>query len=404
MAPNLQNMGFAQNHHSTRGTRDKLMNASIPINSPLKISYRDLQFEQIPISMCSDRGTKYTRWVDTGMPKIDPEILDCVFFLYRTREDADKNEKSGGTGFFVGIPSEKFPEHHYAYAISNWHVVLEDGFPVIKVNTIDGKSHIIETEPSEWEFLPRRDDIAIYLCPGSVLDSDDKVILIPTILFATDEQILKREIGVGDDVFMIGRFIDYDGEVTNAPAVRFGNISIMPVHIKQRTGYMGKSYCLDLHSRSGFSGSPVFVYRTPGTNFAKKTIELSERFNYLLGIHWGQFPEQWEIVRADELPKSENHALITEGKYVKGLSGMTCVIPAQKILDILNLPSFRKQRMEGDIELTKRYLTEGFPAEAESAPTVPDTVIHPSNQENPQHKEDFNSLVSAAVKKKPQDD
>ncbi len=51
--------------------------------------------------------------------------------------------------------------------------------------------------------------------------------------------------------------------------------------------------------------------------------------------------------------------------------------------------------------MLKRFLDKGFPAEAETSKSeqeiIPDT-------DNPQHKEDFNSLLSAAVKKKPQDD
>lgn len=281
------------------------------------------------------------------MPKISQEALDCVFFLYKTREDAERGKKSGGTGFFVSIPSEKYPHHNYVYGVTNWHNVLQNGFSIIRLNNVDGTTSIIETEPIEWEFIPRNDDIAVI----STLDFSDekqKITVITKDLFATDDIINDNGIGIGDDVFLIGRFIDYDGEITNQPALRFGNISIMPVPIKQEaTGFMGKSYCIDLHSRTGFSGSPVFVYRTPGNNFDSNMIELTERFQYLLGIHWGQFPEKWEIIMKDKLPNTESNVLITEGKYVSGLSGMTCVIPAEKILDVLNLPSLKKQREEG---------------------------------------------------------
>jgi hypothetical protein len=72
------------------------------------------------------------------------------------------------------------------------------------------------------------------------------------------------QIGPGDDVFMVGRFIDHDGGNKNRPALRFGNISIDPTPIMQDNGVRVPAYCVDLHSRTGFSGSPVFVYRTPG--------------------------------------------------------------------------------------------------------------------------------------------
>lgn len=121
-----------------------------------------------------------------------------------------------------------------------------------------------------------------------------------------------------------------------------------------------------MHSRSGFSGSPVYVYRTFGSDL---TEVWGEQFEYLemefddlhlqtsrlgsmgsfgepfsgrvrgthgrlktkhmfklLGIHWGQFPEEWELQDPKRLKKSRRD-LIVNGAYVTGLSGMTCVIP-----------------------------------------------------------------------------
>jgi hypothetical protein len=370
----------------------------VPINAPWRLTYKDLQFEQMPIIIHSSQGIKYKRWMDVGMPKISQEALGCVFFLYKTHKDAERGKKSGGTGFFVSIPSEKFPYHDYLYGVTNWHNVLQNGYSIIKLNNEDGGISIIETEPIEWEFIPRKDDIAV-IPFGDLYDEKYKITVIQTKLFATESVIRDKGIGIGDNVYMIGRFIDYDGEITNQPALRFGNISIMPVPIKQEaTGYMGESYCIDLHSRTGFSGSPIFIYRTPGNNFDEKIIHLDERFQYLLGIHWGQFPEEWEIIMKDKLPKTEKRAFITKGKYVKGLSGMTCVIPAQKILDVLNLPALKKQRAEGDQKLMNHYIETGFPPEAELA------MVESIESDNLQHKEDFNSLVSAAAKKKPLDD
>src|SRR5208337_3554161 len=125
MAPNLQNMGFSQNHHSTNGGAGPwhiLANRPIPPSRIREISYRDLQFEQIPITMHSSRGTKYTKWVDIGMPKISKEALDCVFYLYKNKQDAEEGREYGGTGFIVGVPSVKFPNLCFYYGITNHHV------------------------------------------------------------------------------------------------------------------------------------------------------------------------------------------------------------------------------------------------------------------------------------------
>src|ERR1700730_13024370 len=110
-----------------------------------------------------------------------------------------------------------------------------------------------------------------------------------------------------------------------------------------------------MHSRNGFSGSPVFVYRTFGSDlsepfghafddfrldfanprFLPKSGRLKARthFNFL-GIHWRQFPEEWELKKGRSKKEARRKALITEGEYVKGMSGMTCVIPAWQILEV----------------------------------------------------------------------
>jgi hypothetical protein len=368
-----------------------------------EITYKDLQFEQVPVIMHSSQGTKYRRWVDIGMPRIPDFILKHVFYLYKSKEEAIKGSEYGGTGFLVVVHSErKELENHvnHVYGISNWHNVLDRGYSVVRINRIDGKTDILEYEPTEWEWIKNGDDVAAIELPYSI---QHNVNYISTKAFVDDAIIAEREIGIGDDVFMIGRFIDHDGGPTNMPAVRFGNIGVMPSIIKQENGHYGESYCIDLHSRTGYSGSPVFVYRTPFSNFDAafrqgKGLRFDDTFIYLLGIHWGQFPEYWEITNKKKLIESKRPGVVTtDGKHVKGLSGMTLVIPAQRIMDLLNIEKYRTNREKMDAKIEKDFFKKGFPPIAES-------TKYPSNQENPQHKEDFNSLLAAAVKKKPQVD
>jgi hypothetical protein len=68
----------------------------------------------------------------------------------------------------------------------------------------------------------------------------------------------------------------------------------------------------------------------------------------LLGIHFGQFSERWKIAEsAIDDAEAEGNALgISPDKaYVVGVSGMTCVAPSWKILELLNQPKFRDQRV-----------------------------------------------------------
>ena len=59
-------------------------------------------------------------------------------------------------------------------------------------------------------------------------------------------------------------------------------------------------------------------------------------FFYLLGIHWGQFPEEWEIRDRREVSSEARH-LDGNERYVQGMSGMTCAIPAWEIREVLDI-------------------------------------------------------------------
>src|ERR1700693_3020590 len=116
-------------------------------------------------------------------------------------------------------------------------------------------------------FVPQY-DIAVIPMPFN--PDHLKAAMLPTQLFVNKEMFeannvgTKGALGVGSDTFMVGRFIDHDGGETNRPAARFGHISVLPAPIIQPNDVTADSFCIDMHSRPGYSGSPVFVYRTPG--------------------------------------------------------------------------------------------------------------------------------------------
>ena len=39
------------------------------------------------------------------MPAIPYELLNCVFYLYSSKKDADRGANAGGTGFFLAMPT-----------------------------------------------------------------------------------------------------------------------------------------------------------------------------------------------------------------------------------------------------------------------------------------------------------
>lgn len=298
------------------------------------------------------------------MPDISAalELLDATIFLYPSYDDAERGAEFGGSGVIVGVPLKTQPKLLVRYAITNWHVACRDGASVIRLNLPGDKVYIVEKDPSEWTFLPGQQDLA---ATPLIIPPNIQPPLVPTGMFIGIND--RNDAHVGDDIFMVGRFIDFDGRETNRPATRFGTISMMDAPIRQLTGFCGRSVIVDMHSRTGFSGSPVYVYR-PGNamviteaNFSRTGMKLNgpkpshRKWGIgnnvqvrLLGLLWGQFPELWEINSGDKSPRQEA-SLITDGAFVRGFSGMSCVIPAEQILELLDHPDLKTARDAIDI-------------------------------------------------------
>jgi hypothetical protein len=303
------------------------------------------------------------------MPRIPESMLDSVFYLYRSRADAEAGEDLGGTGFFLGMPIAE-TTLVYVYAITNWHVAVNKGCSVIRVNKHGGGTDIFELDPSEWHFVPKGPDLAI--ADVQFDQRVHKIVYLHSNMLVTNDQINAANIGPGEDIFMIGRFMDHDGGDENVPAVRFGHISVMPQKIEQRTGAANrKSFILDVHSRTGYSGSPVFAYRTPFTDFGVPTPLANmpapySRFLVLLGVHWGAFPERWEIGISTG-PYSHS-GLPANAKYVEGFSGMSLAVPAYEILEFLDMPKLKGPREAA----TAGWRTKMLP-KAEIASSAPES-------------------------------
>ena len=339
------------------------------------VVYHDLRFEKVPIRCTSSRGSPYVRWIDIGMPQIPLSFLNCVFFLYANENDAKRGLRAGGTGFIMAMPSEDGRGHHYG--VTNYHVAVSGGCSCIRLNTTDGKVDTLTFGPEDWYFIPGKDDVAVV--PLDFSDTVGKFFLtfIGTNLIHTAKSLASDEIGPGDDVFMAGRFIDIDAKETNTVSVRFGNISTVPVPIEQPNDYIGDCYCVDMHSRTGYSGSPVFVYRTPGSSLkwivGGGPVQLAHANFALLGIHCGQFKDELPIKgrRKERKTREAKLASRSHEEYIEGMSGMTIVIPAERILDILNLPELAALRAK-EVEMRKQDgLQQPKPVPEIAAPVDP---------------------------------
>ena len=211
---------------------------------------------------------------------------------------------------------------------------------------------------------------------------------------------------------MLGLFTENSGGERNLPAMRFGNLSqVARMPVPHGNGAIHPAHVFDMHSRPGFSGSPVFVYRTPESDLFFDYFEASvhgipgvlsrsvkapkpsrhNRFVRLLGIHSGQFYEHMEATVVGE---AYGKAPICDGDKIQLPSSMTVVVPAWDITELLDLPFFQEQREMRD----KRRAKEKPTVKGENAETAKRVEREDAN---PRHKEDFTRLLNAAVKGSP---
>lgn len=322
------------------------------------------------------RGYTYRGWQsDDRMPRIQQRYLDCSIYLYSSKQSAEAGENFGGSGCLVSVQSEPvyastpleggqpririaltFPPH--PYAVTNRHVIQHD-CPVIRLNTVDGQIAVLEREPHQWILHPDGDDLAI--APIDLPANRHKYYPIGTNRFIHRDTV-SRDVGAGDDTFMIGRFTSHDGKQRNTPSMRFGNIAMLPFEkiklSKELNSYMQEAFLVETRSLSGYSGSPVFVYKPaikktpmykdrslrlhmPSQSVTGLVGELS-----LLGIDCGHVQKYEDVVNGAGTPHSQ--------WKVKSNTGMAIVIPAWRLSDLLNIPELVMPRKQKD----KQYQEE----------------------------------------------
>lgn len=290
------------------------------------------------------------------MPRINDQFLECVFYLYPSRKTAEAGEQMGGTGFVTGVKSAVDSGTLYGYAITNQHVAVDGGSSCIRVNRRDGSVEILEFDPANWLTHPAGDDLAI-IPLGGMKAEIHAIRLFDESMFVTEELALKENLGPGDEVFMVGRFIHHDGKERNDPSVRFGNISMQPRPIIQDRGhnrFPQLSYAVELRSMGGYSGSPVFVYRMPW-NMITGSLTVGSPKIWFLGVNWGHITDKWEVREGWTRSVRQNHeSSVRKVNYVRANTGMNGVIPAWKVKDLLDLPALAEHRRKQEEALATR--------------------------------------------------
>jgi hypothetical protein len=271
------------------------------------------------------------------MPTIPPDILDCTVYLYASAEAAAKGEGAGGSGFLVVVPFEGHPAGTL-YAVTNSHVVGE-GFTCVRLNTMDGGHDAVTLDDSAWVRHPDGDDVSVAEI-GLASEFRYKLISTDSFVDGYDQSLF----AVGQEVFMVGRFVNHEGKQRNRPTVRFGNIAQLPFErIRTTRGIEQEGFLVDMRSLAGYSGSPVFVYRARPEldKDPEKWIKSIEvRF---LGIDFGHLPTLGAVLEDDR------NTVVEPKLWAEQNSGMAAVIPAWRLKQVLfDDDQVVRQREEGE--------------------------------------------------------
>jgi hypothetical protein len=279
-----------------------------------------------------------------------PDVaLRCV--LYIGEATAKGTFKPRGTGFIVAV------DHRTPlalYLVTADHVVRtlinQQNF-AIRLNNANGQAQVFRSPTAlEWWRHPSDASVDAAIYPWN-LDNYPSV-AFPTSRFVTDERLQFRGVsdpglGIGDETYVVGLFRAMAGRGIITPIVRHGHVAMMATEPISTKKY-GDAYLhlIETFSTAGLSGSPVFINETvylpypglprnrpQGSPFA---VASALGPAHCLGLLHGFMPLETMVELAGTNPKEKWH------------SGISMVVPSQKILEIIDQPKLIEWEKEVD--------------------------------------------------------
>jgi hypothetical protein len=312
---------------------------------------------------------------------VGSKVHTVVAFLGHADPTSGAGIHCEGTGFFV----------HYkdaGYLITARHVAekVDAGPFVIRINRWKGGAELLEVLHPKWHFPTDRSvDLAAhyYSLPR---DKGYDVNYLNDEIFLTNKLIDELDVDVGDQCYTVGLFRYLFGDKRNFPLVHTGNIALMPppgeripVGNQHVEGFLIESRAID-----GSSGSPVFVraaFRVENVKYGlegkKREPIFSEGRIRLLGLFQGAWFLPPDAILAASGMKQKPGDVVPVGIGV--------VIPTAKILELL----------EEDTVKAERATKKPVPKIVAARPTA----TGGEGEGETSRREDFNRLLSAAVKR-----
>lgn len=275
--------------------------------------------------------------------RVPDAIKKCVVFIGSTRRDG--RESLRGTAFLLARKVQGSPNHWMNYFVTARHIIegirCRDEQPWIRVNMADGGVDQIVMKVDDWivhDSDSSIDAAILWTAPGALSPFDCRSFAWEGIV--TEELIAREGIGVGEDIFAVGLFVNHFGQQRNIPIVRVGNISAVPEEKVHSDFGDIDAYLIEARSIGGLSGSPVFVFLAPfKLKETPTTIEYAmtprSSIFHLLGLIHGHYDSA--ASELDSVTEDAGDRQVREKLNV----GIGVVVPMTRIAEIFDQDKVR---------------------------------------------------------------
>jgi len=261
-----------------------------------------------------------------------------------------------GTAFVVSVPAPLIPGGGGGLmfcVVTARHLIknVPNTELVVAVNQRGGGITKLHTA-HDWQFHPDASvDVAI---AHIVHDTSAEVAAFTVEDFFNPAN--PGNTGIGDEVFFPSLFsFHYGDEQRIQPILRHGNLAMLPNKQIQTEYGFADVYLIEARSIGGISGSPVYIRETIAVRVTNQAGEKPRHVHglgemKLLGLmhgHWDIDPFAKNVQTLEADPK-------------RGVNmGIAMVVPASKILEVINLPqmvSFREERQKQYLQKTTPHV------------------------------------------------
>jgi hypothetical protein len=281
--------------------------------------------------------------------RINEEIRKAVVYL--CSRDPDSNEYTlQGTATIVVYHDNGWPQ---SYLITARHVVRDCQYPLsskgdtcvyVRVNRL-GRSSLHTQITYEW-WVPEDSEIDIAVAPFD-WRFDSETAAIPANDFGLPgTRFDKYAFGIGDDLYVVGLFLDDPGTGQNRPLLRTGTLAAEADRSNPHAVYLA-----ELHSTGGLSGSPVWAVfgearnpdGTPNDQFQAFLVGVIRGHHRIAGTVDSPTDSLW----TERLTRARDHLSPTVRRYYQELSrGIATVTPIWHAMPLLTSEAAVEHRIK----------------------------------------------------------